>query len=359
MKSYNLKKVKGYIEGYYGKLLTWTERNRIIDILKKNKMNSYFYCPKEDIYHRYKWKKQYTDEWVKSFQTFSNNAKSKNIRIIFGIAPGLDFNFKQFICGKKLEANLIERKCLNLVKQGADAIAIMFDDIPFNYDTGVKLKDEGFIHARLVNSIFKKINVPVLTVPRIYSDELVNENPFYLETFLNELDKNISIFYSGRYIVSKEFNTKIKIIKEKLKQSKIIYWDNFYANDYCPKRLIIGPWKNNNLIDKSMINGTGLIRTDELILEIVNKTGNKKNKYVLWKKILKRHHVPKYFFYIEKYFLSPNFSNQKKLKDFKYHLSSNQFLDYLLWNWKNELSREWYSYLLNLKHDLQISNNEL
>ena len=35
MKNYNLKKVKGYIEGYYGKLLTWDERNRIIDILKK------------------------------------------------------------------------------------------------------------------------------------------------------------------------------------------------------------------------------------------------------------------------------------------------------------------------------------
>ena len=68
---------------------------------------------------------------------------------------------------------------------------------------------------------------------------------------------------------------------------------------------------------------------------------------------------PNIFFYIEKYFLSPNFSNQKKLKDFKYHLSSNKFLDYLLWNWKNELSREWYTYLLNLKHDLQISNNEL
>ena len=50
MKNYNLKKVKGYIEGYYGKLLTWTERNRIIDILKKNKMNFYFYCPKEDLF---------------------------------------------------------------------------------------------------------------------------------------------------------------------------------------------------------------------------------------------------------------------------------------------------------------------
>ena len=88
----------------------------------------------------------------------------------------------------------------------------------------------------------------------------------------------------------------MKILKQKLKEGKIIYWDNFYANDYCPKRLIIGPWKNKYLINKSMINGTGLINTDELILEIVNKTGNQRNKYTLWKNILKKHHLPKYFF---------------------------------------------------------------
>ena len=34
-------------------------------------------------------------------------------------------------------------------------------------------------------------------------------------------------------------------------------------------------------------------------------------------------------------------------------------LDYLLWQWKSDLSREWYQYLLNFKHDLQILNNDL
>ena len=87
-----------------------------------------------------------------------------------------------------------------------------------------------------------------------------------------------------------------------------------YANDYCPKRLIIGPWKNNNLIDKSMINGTGLIRTDELILEIVNKTGNKKNKYILWKKIFKRYHVPKYFSTLKNIFFYLQIFQSKKAK---------------------------------------------
>ena len=67
---------------------------------------------------------------------------------------------------------------------------------------------------------------------------------------------------------------------------------------------------------------------------------------------------PNIFSTLKNIFIS-KFFQSKKLKDFKYHLSSNKFLDYLLWNWKNELSREWYTYLLNLKHDLQISNNEL
>ena len=69
-------------------------------------------------------------------------------------------------------------------------------------------------------------------------------------------------------IVAKRFTSKNK-------ENKIVNWDNFYANDYCPSKLFIGPWKNQNLIDKSMINGTGMIETDKLIIEIVNKTALK------------------------------------------------------------------------------------
>ena len=35
MKNLNYKKVKGYIEGYYGKLLTWKERIELLDVLSK------------------------------------------------------------------------------------------------------------------------------------------------------------------------------------------------------------------------------------------------------------------------------------------------------------------------------------
>ena len=34
-------------------------------------------------------------------------------------------------------------------------------------------------------------------------------------------------------------------------------------------------------------------------------------------------------------------------------------IEYLLWNWKSELSREWYPFLFGLKHDLLIYQNKL
>ena len=81
MKNLNLKKIKGYIEGYYGKLLTWDERNQIIDALHKNKMNFYFYCPKEDLNHRSDWRIKYNKKWMSDFIYFNNYALKKNVSV--------------------------------------------------------------------------------------------------------------------------------------------------------------------------------------------------------------------------------------------------------------------------------------
>ena len=159
--------------------------------------------------------------------------------------------------------------------------------------------------------------------------------------------------------MSQKFDTKLSVIKEKVSTRSIIYWDNYYANDYCPKKFFIGPWKNTNLINKSMINGTGLIETDLLILEIVSQTYAEKNKKSAWEKVLVRNNIPNQFFKVSKHFLSPNFTNEKKIKPIKFSNSAYNSLDFLLWKWKNALSREWYPYLLNLKHDLQILDKKL
>ena len=74
----NKKILNGYIEGYYGRLLSWDDRQRIISSLNKNKMNYYFYAPKEDENHRLNWKSNYKNECTKKFKKFCDLAK-KNV----------------------------------------------------------------------------------------------------------------------------------------------------------------------------------------------------------------------------------------------------------------------------------------
>ena len=357
MKNIN-KKINGYIEGYYGKLLTWKERIELLDVLSKNNMNFYFYCPKEDINLRFKWKEQYSSKWLNNFSKFNKYAKEKNIKVIAGVSPGLDFNFKSYIEGNKEELNLLIKKFNIFLSYGVAHVAILFDDIPNEFKLFVKSKAEGEIHARIINDTIEELSMPIFAVPRIYSDELNIENKNYLTDFFKTVDKNVQVFFTGKYIVSKTFSSNKQIILQKIKENKIINWDNYYANDYCPKKLFIGPWENKNLIEKSMINGTGMIETDKLILEIVNKTAIK-NNFLIWQKILVKHNVPDIFFNICHHFLKPSFTFEKKIKTFKYSENTYKALDILLWQWKTKMSREWYPYLLNLKHDLQIFDKSL
>ena len=51
-KKLNSLNTTGYIEGYYGNLLNWRSRKRIIKKMSSVGLNFYFYAPKEDLFHR-------------------------------------------------------------------------------------------------------------------------------------------------------------------------------------------------------------------------------------------------------------------------------------------------------------------
>ena len=90
----------GYIEGYYGNLLNWRDRFRLIKTLKNNGMNSYFYAAKDDPKHRYNWRKQYSKNWLQKFNNFCSHAAENNIEVIIGISPGRDFDFNEIYTKK-------------------------------------------------------------------------------------------------------------------------------------------------------------------------------------------------------------------------------------------------------------------
>ena len=356
------KNIFGYIEGYYGNILDWKSRKRIIKKMNSLGLNSYFYAPKEDIYHRLHWRKNYTKSWQNNFKNFCSFANENNIEIIAGISPGLDFNFSSI---KKNNFNLSDdfdkliSKFQALIDDGANHVSLLLDDIPENFDKNFSKHEEGMIHAKLSNLLSKKLKKHIFLVPRIYADEMKKENMTYLHNLFQELNKKTQIFYCGKYIVNNKFETTIDTIIEKKANNKVIFWDNYYANDYCPKRLILGPWLINEEIKKVMLNLTGMIETDLLLIEIASKCKFSKNKTKIWEKVLKMNQVPEEFLAVCNFFEKPSLSSDKKIVKLKVDINIIDKIDKLLWKWKTPLSREWYPYLLSLKQDLQILNDQL
>ena len=354
--------ITGYIEGYYGKLLSWQNRKLIIKSLHKNNMNTYFYAPKEDINHRLCWKEKYNNKWRSNFRKFTDICKKNKINVIAGIAPGLDFNFKGLSGNsrsiKNFDFDLLLKKAIQLLDDGATSIALLLDDIPTDFTNKFGNQvSEGTYHGILANNLFQKLGRNIFFVPRIYADELIKDEPLYLTDLSKVLDPRIIMFYCGKNVVSKDLKNYKQIKKTLL--NRIIFWDNYYSNDYCPRRLFIGPYFGRQKINDVMINPTGLIKTDLLILDIFGNNFNGKDHIDEWNKILNIHGVPKQFMKIKKFFLKPNFGSNPLIQKVNIKITDFEALEFLLWKWKGELSREWYPFIFGLKHDLQINKKLL
>ena len=352
----------GYIEGYYGKLLSWDNRKLIVKSLQKNNMNTYFYAPKEDENHRLNWRNKYNLKWRKRFRDFTKFSKINNVDVIAGIAPGLDFDFNKFNDqiqkNESLDYTLLHNKAKQLLDDGATSIALLLDDIPedFIYKFGNKIS-EGTSHGILANMLSKSLGKNIYLVPRIYADELIDDEPYYLKDLSAVLNPQIKVFYCGKNVISKTLINYSKI--KKILRNDIIYWDNYYANDYCPRRFFIGPYIGRKNVHNIMVNLTGLINTDLVILDIVAANFNDTIFTNKWKTTLKSHGVPIIFYKIKQYLLKPDFGSNPLPNSLDVNVKHLEALDFLLWKWKGELSREWYPYLFSLKHDLQLKLNIL
>ncbi len=363
MKS-NYKKLNGYIEGFYGRLLNWKDRNRIVLNMKRNKMNFYFYAPKEDDKHRLFWKLKYERDWIQNFKKFINNARKNNVSVIVGISPGISFDFKDFQNKikqnkKSLDLNILLNKINFFLENGANEIGLLFDDLPNNFKNIYgNNASEGYVHALLANNLSYLLNKSIYVVPRIYADQLKFEDKNYIVDYGKYIHKDNITFYCGKNIVSKNINKSTISNISKAIPTKLVIWDNFYSNDYCPRKLFLGPYINRYQIDDIMINPTGLIETDLLILDIVKSTKNSLRPKSDWEKTLQKHNVPLCFLNISNYFLSPDFGEKPKLKKIIPTSKNITTLDFLLWKWKTPLSREWFPFLFGLKHDILLLMND-
>ena len=315
---------KGYIEGYYGRLLNQEGRQIIINELGKLSMDFYIYGPKEDPFHRIKWNEDYSADQMDEFEQLIGLANKKKIKFYFAISPGLSIE-----TSSKNDMELLKNKLLGLINLGCKNFALFMDDLEFSQlsdinNDGALGKDHGNLANEIKDFLLMKGAEDLLFCPTIYCKRFSKGDLYsskYLESLSIALDKDISIFWTGNEVVSKEINCDdLKELSE-IFSNEILIWDNFFANDYCPGRIYLGELTGREFeqekIEAIGLNPTGLPNVDSLIL---NRLSGEKTE-----DILKKFSIPEAFNKLLPFFDSP-FSkleseiNSKELREIQHEV---------------------------------------
>lgn len=354
--------VSGYVEGYYGILLDWSARVQLLESLSRQQMNTYLYAPKSDPRHRQYWRQLYDQRWIRHFTDFCVQASVLDVSVWAGVAPGLDFNYADVGHGPDFTA--LVNKCNQLVDAGAGSIVLLLDDIePATPDRLASWSHEAEAQARLVNSLSRALPVPLAIVPRIYANELHEkspEYPDYLSILQHHLDVVPAVLLCGSHIIAPAPTpADIRQVCPEWRLP-VILWDNLYANDYCPRRLFVGPWRGRNPSDPLLLNPTGMLHTDRLLIDMVGGVRRGSSVEQAWHDALIAHQVPEAFQVVAEAFSLPFFStgNPEHGLDQGSSAEIDAALQTLLWRWQAPLAREWYPYLFTYRQDRQLASGE-
>lgn len=345
--------LRGYIEGYYGRLLGWQDRRRIIARLAALGMNAYLYAPKEDPCHRVTWREPWPAVWIAEFSAMCAAAAAHGVMIFAGIAPGLDYDS----ANDGAEFDTLLAKAMSLQTAGADAIVLMFDDIePPSATLDPVLLDEIALHAGIATRLAACLDVPTLIVPRIYADEISDAAADSYHQLATALPPEMPVFHCGSHIIAgaDPLARRASPAGTAFGQ-RLILWDNHYCNDYCPRRLFAGPHVGRSAVRDLMLNGTGMVETDMLLLGLMAAGDDARG----WRAALAAAGVPEAFHHLAPWFNAPVTADQVPNPPPPPNHDVFEAVETLLWRWKTPLAREWYPFLFGLKHDLLIAAGEL
>ena len=228
--------LRGVVEGFYGTPWTFEERADIIDFCRKNNLNSYIYAPKDDPYHRDKWRKPYPADKLEEMRGLVDFAKQNKIRFIFAVSPGLDLNYK----GTKGDAdfNAMLRKIDAMYQIGVRDFAIFFDDLK---DDKGRHHEDGKAQATFLNRLQKNLRerykdvAPLITVPTEYFfDDMIKGGKVkpYTRDLTETLDPTIVVLYTGRGVVCDGITDDELAEVNKIFGREVGIWWNYPVNDY-------------------------------------------------------------------------------------------------------------------------------
>ncbi len=237
---------RGSVEGFYGRVWSNDARASQLRFYGRYKMNVYVYSPKDDPYHRAKWRELYPDEKQKEFKELLDVAHKNHVYFTWTIHLGGSVNKNNL----NAELETLRKKLESMYKIGFRAFGVLFDDFG---------GADGDLHAQLCNFVQKFSDekgdcAPVLMCPTEYNRGWSPANSKYLDILGEKMDKRINVFWTGDSVCHDITTSGTEWVNNRIKRNSYVWW-NWPVVDYCSTSLLLGRTYGLEAGNKGKLNG--------------------------------------------------------------------------------------------------------
>ena len=234
--------VRGIVEGFYG--TPWSHQDRL-DLLRfegQHSMNSYFYAPKDDPYHRKQWRDPYPPDRLAQLGELVSTARANFVDFCFAVSPGLSMTYSSDEDFDKLTAKLE-----SVGKLGTSCYALFLDDVPEEIQNDAdkaRYKTLAQAHAYVINKLYHHL-VALSPQNHLVVTPTTYTNGFGSRDYIRELgaavDAHVDLVWTGTEVVSPVITVEQTEDWAKLLKRPPLIWDNYPVDDYARWRPFLGP----------------------------------------------------------------------------------------------------------------------
>lgn len=237
---------RGVVEGFYGNPWSTTDRKRQFEFYGENKMNVYIYGPKDDPYHRAKWREPYPDAEAAVIKELVQSAHENKVQFVWALHPGNDIKWTNE------DRDNVVKKLELMYAMGVRAFSLFFDDIGGEGTDPTRQADlTNYVTEHFINK-YPELP-PIIFCPTAYNQAWAGDGS-YLRTIGEKMDKGVRIMWTGASVVDMINKKDMDWINGNIKRNAYI-WLNYPTNDYCIDRMLMGPTYGNDLDIAGQLSG--------------------------------------------------------------------------------------------------------
>jgi len=222
---------RGIVEGFYGRTYSHETRIDLIEYAALLKMNTYLYGPKDDPYHRLRWRERYDAQSMKEFAEAVEQADALGMDFGWAAGPGFTVRYSD-----ARDVNAMVGKLMQLADVGVRLFALFYDDIFGTHQHaedqnsfGSLARAQADFTCRVWERLSQEVpNAVLLVCPTEYWGDAGSD---YIVELASGIPAEIPLLWTGANVCSRTLSRPDSHkLAERLGRAPA-YWDNYPVND--------------------------------------------------------------------------------------------------------------------------------